>query len=142
MPRIENSTEIGTNPERVSEYLWDANNLPNYLPMSDIWVMERKEDFVRLSHKFTAAGRTSDFVCETKRLENGMKIEYKSTSGMGVQGTWLLEPKDKGTRVTYVLEYRPPGWIFGVILDKLITAKEMKRIASEGLQKLKAILEK
>ena len=109
--------------------------------MSDVKVLDRSEEFVRLSHKFTAAGRTSDLICELKRLENDMKIEYKAITGMSVQGTWLLETVENGTRLTYVLEYQPPGWIFGVILDKLMISKEMNRISTEGHQKLKTILE-
>jgi len=61
---------------------------------------------------------------------------------MTLQGTWLLEPTEKGTSLRNILEYVPPGGILGKILDKLKIKKEMNRISIEGLQKLKAILEK
>lgn len=136
MKRIENSTEVGTTPENVSKYIWDVNNLPNYLPMSDVKVFEKREDFIRVGHKLTAARMKMNLVCEFRKLENDMKLEYRTIKGMSVHGSWLLKPTDKGTNLTYVLEYEPPGWILSAILDKLIIAKEMQRIGVEALQKL------
>jgi len=136
MKRIENSTEIGTTPENVSKYIWDVSNLPNYLPMSDVKVFEKREDYIRVGHKLTAARMKFNLVCEFQRLENNMKLEYRTIKGMKVQGSWLLKPTDKGTNLTYILEYEPPGWILSTILDKLIIAREMKRIGVEALQKL------
>ena len=140
MNRIENSVEIGTTPENVSKYLWGVNNLPNYLPISDVKVFEKREDYIRLSHKLTAARMNMNLVCEFKKLENDMKLEYRTVKGMSVQGSWILEPTDKGTNLTYILEYVPPGWVFSTILDKLVIAREMNRIGVEALQKLTDIL--
>jgi len=141
MTRIEDSKEINVAPERVSQYMWDVNNLPNYLPISDVKILERTEDLVRLRHKFTAAGRTMDLVCEQKMLEKNKKMVYRVTKGMKLEGTWLLEPTETGTKLTNILEYKLPGWIFGVILDKLKIQKEMRRICTESLRRLKRILE-
>ena len=140
MKRIENSTEIGTTPENVSKYIWDVSNLPNYLPMSDVKVFEKREDYIRVGHKLTAARMKINLVCDFRRLENNMKLEYRTIKGMKVQGSWLLKLTDKGTKLTYILEYEPPGWILSTILDKLIIAREMKRIGVEALQKLTDIL--
>jgi len=52
-----------------------------------------------------------------------------------------MEPTKKGTKLTAVIEYTPPGWIFGPILDKLKIKKEMGRMYTESLQKLKKDLE-
>jgi len=141
MTRIEDSKEINVAPERVSQYMWDVNNLPNYLPISDVKILERTEDLVRLRHKFTAAGRTMDLVCEQKMLEKNKKMVYRVTKGMKLERTWLLEPTETGTKLTNILEYKLPGWIFGVILDKLKIQKEMRRICTESLRRLKRILE-
>ena len=141
MTRIEDSKEINVAPERVSQYMWDVNNLPNYLPISDVKILERTEDLVRLRHKFTAAGRTMDLVCEQKMLKKNKKMVYRVTKGMKLEGTWLLEPTETGTKLTNILEYKLPGWIFGVILDKLKIQKEMRRICTESLRRLKRILE-
>lgn len=141
MTRIENSIEINASPDKVWQYIWDANNLPNYLPISGVEILETTDTLVKLRHKFTAAGRTMDMVCETEMAESNRKMIYRTTKGMALQGNWILEPAGDGTHLTYMIDYTPPGWIFGIILDKLQIKKEMTRITKEGLQKLKEILE-
>lgn len=73
-------------------------------------------------------------------LEKNRKMVYKVTEGMKLEGTWLLEPTRKGTKLTATTEYNPPGWIFVFILDKLKIEKEMRRIYTESLGRLKRIL--
>jgi len=141
MTRIEGSREINAPPEKVSQYMWNVNNLRNYLPISDVEILERGENVVKLRHKLRAAGRTMDLVCEHKMLEKNRKMVYKVTKGMKLEGTWLLEPTEKGTKLINIMEYKPPGWIFGKIIDKLKVRKEMTRICSESLRTLKRILE-
>ena len=142
MTRIENSVAINAGPAQVWQYIWDLNNLPNYLPISDVQIVATKDDVVELCHKFTAAGRTMDLVCEVMSVESNREMVYKTKKGMTLQGTWLLEPAGDGTNLKNTLEYQPPGGIFGKILDKFQIKKEMNRISVEGLQKLKDILEK
>ena len=142
MTKIENSIKIGASPSKVWQYIWELGNLPNYMPISDVEILEAKDDVVELCHKFTAAGRTMDLVCEVRSAEVNRKMIYKTKEGMTLQGTWLLEPTEKGTSLRNILEYVPPGGILGKILDKLKIKKEINRISIEGLQKLKAILEK
>ncbi len=141
MTRIEDSKEINAPPEKVSQYMWNVNNLRNYLPISDVEILERGENVVKLHHQFRAAGRTMDLVSEHKMLEKNRKMVYKVTKGMKLEGTWLVEPTEKGTKLINILEYELPGWIFGKIVDKLKIQKEMTRICSESLRTLKRILE-
>jgi ribosome-associated toxin RatA of RatAB toxin-antitoxin module len=138
--KIQNSAEIGTTPENVSKYLWDVKNLPNYLPMSKVRVLEKRGDYIKLGHKFTAARMSMNQVCEFNRLENDRKLEYRTIKGMNVKGSWIIEPTDKATNLTYIVEYTPPGWIFGSILNRFVIEREMKRISLEALQKLTGIL--
>jgi len=141
MTRIEDSVEINATPEKVGQYLWDVKNLPKYLPISEVKVLQRNKELTRLRHKFTAAGRTLDLICEQKMLEKNRKMQYKVVQGMRLEGTWVFQPTEKGTKLTNVLEYKSPGWIFGFILDKLKIEKEMRRTCTESLQKLKKNLE-
>jgi len=141
MTRIENAIEISASPQKVWQYIWELKNLPNYLPISDVEIVEATDDIAKLCHKFTAAGRTMDLVCEVTTAESNRKMVYRTTKGMTLQGTWLLEPTENGTSLKNTLDYEPPGWIFGKILDKFQIKKEMARISIEGLQKLKEILE-
>ncbi len=82
-----------------------------------------------------------DLICEQKMLEKNRKMQYKVVEGTKLEGTWAFQPTEKGTKLTNVLEYKAPGWIFGFILDKLKVEKEMRRTYTESLQKLKKNLE-
>lgn len=141
MTRIEDSVEMDVTPEKVSQYLWDVNNLPNHLPISDVEMLEEGEEVMRFRHRITAAGRTMDVICETRQSEPNRKVAFKTVEGMRVEGSWLLEATKKGTKLTVTIEYTPPGWIFGFILDKLKIEKEMRGMYTESLRRLRKILE-
>lgn len=74
-------------------------------------------------------------------LEKNGKMVYKVTEDMKLEGAWLPQPTRKGTKLTATIEYKPPGWIFGFALDKLKIEKEMRRIYTESLGRLKRTLE-
>lgn len=101
----------------------------------------KSRELIRLRHKFTAAGRTMELICEQKMLEKNRKMQYKVVEGMKLEGTWVFKPTERGTKLTNTLEYQAAGWMFGIVLDKLKIKKEMARICSEGLEMLKKVLE-
>ena len=140
MTRIEGTTEIKADPERVSQYLMEVNNLPHYLPISDIQMIEATDEGAKFRHKITAAGRTMETVCEMKSVERNKKLIFKTLEGMKVEGTWLLEPTKTGTKLSIVVEYEPPGWIFGWFIDALMMKRELTKVYLEGLQKLSGIV--
>lgn len=141
MTSLMEMTEIRARPRVVSEYIWDANNLPNYLPVSRVEVLEKSETRVKVRHDFTAAGRTMDLVCVLQLTDPARKINFRTVEGMALEGTWSLQELKGGTQVRYIVSYQPPGGIVGKILDLFMFRKEMRRICAEGLQKLKSILE-
>jgi len=141
MTRVENSTSIRASTEEIGQYIWDVNKLPSYMPISDVEVLDSREDFVKIRHKFTAAGRTMDLVCEAKWVEKNRREEYRTTEGMKLVGTWLLDPADEATRLKNIIDYEPPGGVFGKLLDRMKIRREMTRIQAESLGKLKETLE-
>ena len=140
MTRIEDSIEIKTDHEKLSQYLMDPKNLPDYLPISDIQMLETTEDSAKFRNKMTAAGRTMEAVCEMKTVEKNKTVTFKTLEGMKVEGTWGLEPTEKGIRLSITVDYEPPGWIFGWIIDALMMKKELRKTYSEALLKLKKTL--
>jgi uncharacterized membrane protein len=142
MTKIEDSIKISAAPNKIVEYLWNVNNLPNHLPISDIKVLDESEKAIKFHHKITAGGKTMDVVCSMMQPEKNKKITFNVIEGGKVDGTWLLEPEKKDTKLTIIVDYKPPGGIFGPIIDKLGMKKEMSRIYTESLQKLKHIMEK
>ena len=151
MGRVEKSIEIGAPPEKVWEILaldrfleWDEGTQKNAKRVEYTSEVRTPKDKYRV-------GATANFIdkhdkiflaCEvTESLENE-KITYR-TSYLFVHRidlTYVLEPVEKGTKLTYVINYEMVGWwILGKILVKLMTSgKETER----SLKKLKSILEK
>jgi len=46
MTRIENITEISAEPKQVWQYIWELNNLPSYLPISDVKILDLKDNII------------------------------------------------------------------------------------------------
>ena len=139
--RVEDSININATPEKVSQYMWNVSNLPSYIPVSDVKILESGGNIMRLRHKLIVAGTTIELVPELKKEEKDHSIAYKSIEGAEIEGAWVFEPTEKGTRLVNVLKYNPPESIFGRILNWLKLEKEMKKICNESLQRLKHILE-
>ena len=140
MTRTEDSREIKADPEKLSQYLMEVDNLPHYLPISDVQVLETTDEGAKFRHKMTAAGRTIETVCEMKTVEKNKKLTFRTLEGMKVEGTWLLEPMDDGTRLSIIVEYEPPGGIFAWLVDALGMKKELTKVYSESLHKLAGIM--
>ena len=62
MTRIMESVEIKAARRQVSQYIWDVNNLPNYLPVSKVEILESGENRTKVRHDFTVAGKTMELV--------------------------------------------------------------------------------
>jgi len=139
--RVEDSININATPERVSQYMWNVSNLSSYIPVSDVKILESGRNIMRLRHKLIVAGITIELVSELKKGEKDHSIAYKSIEGAEIEGAWVFEPTEKGTRLVNVLKYNRPESIFGRILNWLKLEKEMKKICNESLQRLKHILE-
>lgn len=142
MTRLLQSIEIAANPREVFGYLWDANNLMAYFPVSRVQVLEQAADRVKLRHDFTASGRTMDLVCLQEVAEPARKIRFRTLEGMALDGTWLVQELTQGIKLTCVVTYTPPGGIIGKVMDALMMKKEMTRIYAEGLSKIKQAIEK
>ena len=141
MTRITAFKVIGVPPAQVSRYVSDANNLPSYLPVSHVEILETNETRTKARHDFTAAGRKMELVCVVETTEQGRRVRFQAVEGLKLEGTWFLEETKDGTKVTYAVEYEPPGGLLGKVLDRLRMRKEMTRITTEGLEKLKELLE-
>lgn len=141
MTSLMEMTEIRAGSRAVSEYIWDANNLPSYLPVSRVEILEQSDRDVKVRHDFTAAGRTMELVCVIRMTDPARKINFHTVEGVALEGTWSLQELKGGTQLRYLVSYQPPGGILGKIMDLFVFRKDMKRICAEAMQKLKSILE-
>ena len=151
MGRIEKSIEIGVPPEKV----WEMLALDRWIEWDEGTQNHAKRveytSEVRIPKDKYRVGATANFMdkndklfltCEVIESLENEKITYR-TSMLFVHRidlTHVLEPVEKGTKLTYVIDYEKVGWwILGKILVKLMTrGRETER----SLEKLKSILEK
>jgi len=151
--RVEKSIEIGAPPEKVWEILaldrfleWDEGTQKNAKRVEYTSEVGTPKDKYRV-------GATANFIdkhdkvfltCEvTESLENE-KITYRTSMFIvhRIDLTYVLEPVEEGTKLTYVINYEMIGWwILGKILVKLMVWSSGKEI-ERSLEKLKSILEK
>ena len=61
----------------------------------------------------------------------------KSVRGMPHQTEWYFESIGKGTKFTYVLEYKLPIPILGPLLDQWLMIPQWNKIIEKSLQNLK-----
>ena len=145
MARIEKSIEINAPVGKVFTYLKDFEKMPEWNPSCK-------------SHKITSKGKigvgsTSHIVMEsmgqkmeydselTEYVEN-KKLSWHSDKPSRMDGTFAFTPIDKGTKLTFIMDYDLPYSIFGAILDKLKMSKEIEKALDEATKNLKKILEK
>ncbi|UCD72287.1 MAG: SRPBCC family protein [Syntrophobacterales bacterium] len=76
----------------------------------------------------------------TNYVENE-RMEWTSMAGMKNEGRWAFVPTEKGTEVTFLMDYELPASYLGKVLDKLFVERENRKDINESLQRLKAILE-
>jgi len=66
----------------------------------------------------------------------------KLISGTQIKIQWLFGSTEKGTRVTYMIEYRLPFGLMGRVIDNLIIRRLTEKGMEKTLQELKDLLEK
>jgi len=144
MSSVERSIEIKALPERV----WEMLAIDKWSEWMDGWKNAEYTSEVRkpkdkykvgaLAH-ITELNTRYDFKI-TESLENE-KIAFLSKGkgvGLTMTITYILEPLEMGTKLTYAMDYEPPWGILGKALGKLTAG----RIVERELKKLKGILEK
>jgi uncharacterized membrane protein len=77
------------------------------------------------------------------KYERPHRIVWELTAPEGrLVLTFKLEPKGGGTRVTWIADYKMPGWLLGRVAEKLLLERKVKSDSTRNLAKLKAILQK
>jgi len=59
-----------------------------------------------------------------------------STRGLSHRTFWRFEPRGESTQFTYAMEYRLPVPVLGAALDKLLLARQWRRIIRKSLSNL------
>jgi len=146
--RVERSIEIRAPPEKVWEMLpldrlpeWGAGykgELKSVEYTSEIRTPEDKLRVGASAHgipKKQGESIKTNFEI-TESLENE-KITYRLYGRYHALVTHILEPVEKGTKMTYVVDYEMPWGILGKIIEPLF-----RREFDRDLKNFKSILEK
>ena len=146
--RIEKSIDIKTPPEAVWELLvfdrfseWDVGTQKHVKSMEYTSAVQTPED----KHRVGATIRITEnrgrvYHGEITESLDKQKIVFNS-SEMGGVLTFLLEPTERGTKVTYAMDYELPWGLLGKFLNVLFAQRMSEKEVEGSLAQLKSLLE-
>jgi uncharacterized membrane protein len=87
-------------------------------------------------------GQKMEYDSELTEYVENKKLSWHTEKPSRMDGTFKFAPTEKGTKLTFIMDYDLPYSIFGAILDKLKMSKEIDKTLDEATKNLKKILEK
>lgn len=146
MAKVITSIEIEAPPKEVFAFAISEK-------MNDVWkeLLETKWT----SKEPIGVGSMAHFIGKGggyENLEYDMKVtEYEQDKKMAMRtlgkskldatSTMTLEPTDKGTKMTYCVDYKPPYSVLGILVAKLKVSKEIEKNDKKFLENMKKALE-
>lgn len=137
MASIEKIVEINATPEEVFEVICRIDDFPKYTNLiKDVKEIEAGK--FRWVAKFGSFGFKWDSIIT--ELVEGKRVAWASISGIKNSGSFNLEPTEKGTKVTFLMEYLLP---FSIMEDVVghVSSYWMEKISSDILGMVKKVLE-
>ena len=145
MARIRRAIEINIAPDQVFNYIKDLENMPEWMPSckSHKITSEQRHGVGTTTHcVMEQAGRIIEWDSVVTEYVENEKMVWHCDKPSKNDGIFEFEPTEKGTRVTFTMDYDLPYSILGMIIDKLKVSKAIEKNVDEGLTKLKEIIEK
>jgi uncharacterized membrane protein len=144
LSRVDNAIDIKAPREKIFEYVADIEAQPE-------WVKWAK-DVERTSTTAKGVGVTDRMVMQVgprKERVEGMITDFKDgqlyvrrlTKGMDLTEKVSLVNVSGGTRVAWILEYRPPMGALGKFMDFLFMSRLMDQLMKDSLTNLKERME-
>ena len=90
-----------------------------------------------------AGGSQAEFDMEITEFEKNKKVSMRTVgaSKFKMQGSHILEPTAKGTKLTNTMDYELPYSILGKIVNKLKVSKDIEKRMEKELWDMKKALE-
>ena len=88
------------------------------------------------------SGRTIEWDSVITEWEENRRLTWHCEEPTKNDGTFLLEPTERGTKVTFIMNYELPYSVLGMIIDRLKVSKEIERDIAEALSRLKEKVER
>ena len=151
MTRIEKSIEIRAPPEKVWEMLaldrlleWEEGYKGNMKSVEYTSKVHTPKDKYRVGA--SAHGipkKQGEYNLEiTESLENEKMMYLFDLGKFSVMVTYILEPVEEGTKLTYAVDVEMPWSILGKIIEKLYYRRHQEKEMKRSLETFKSILEK
>jgi uncharacterized membrane protein len=142
MSKLEKSITINAPIEKIFDYVGDQANLPKIWPslieITDLKALPNGGWSNRWKYKMTGihlSGTSEDI----EHVAN-QRIVSKTKGGVESIQTWMFQPGDGGTKVTFAVEYTIPIPVIGAVAEAVIV-KMNEQEAKTILENLKAIME-
>ena len=148
MTRIEESIEIEAPVEKVWAFVIDHENFAKTNPPElDMEILSQGEGPQRVGYttklRAKAGGTVFEVEDETTELVENKKYSGRQKGGSlkRMEHTDLVEPTERGTKLTRITEYELPYSLLGKIIDKLKVQKDFEKSIGYSLKKTKELLE-
>jgi uncharacterized membrane protein len=131
--RVEQSVDVSLQPAQVFSFWRNLENLPFFMP--HLKSVQRNEDGI--SHWIVEgpAGTTLEWDAEIINERPGEMLAWQSLPGADVQNAGTVRfhrlEDGRGTRVTVVLQYQPPGGQFGAAVASIFGESPDKQLEAD-----------
>jgi ligand-binding SRPBCC domain-containing protein len=149
LTRIEKSIVIEAPVEKVFDFMTDVGNVVKIQPPEmEMTVLSRDEGPVGVGSKIKLRAKVGGHVWEVQEetielVKNKRHVHRQKSGAMKkLEATDLFEPKEKGTKLTTILEYELPYSLLGKVVDRLKVRKDMEKSVDYSLKKTKELVEK
>ena len=144
MGKLAKSIEIEASPEEVFNFINDTekmNKAHGGLTKGE-YTSKGPVGVGSIMHMVgTQSGSKMEFDMEVTEFVKNKKVTTHTDKPSKMTNSLILEPTDKGTRLTHEIEYELPYSILGKVIDKLKVSKNLKKEMDVWLPNAKQALE-
>lgn len=126
MPSFESARDVGHAPEQMFALVADVENYPQFLPLCEaLTVRSRKERDGRtilvadMTVGYKAIRETFTSQVLLRPDENVIEVKYLDGPFKYLTNIWRFEPKPRGSRVNFFIDYEFKSRILGALMGSM-----------------------
>ena len=144
MGKLAKSIEIEASPEEVFNFINDTekmNKAHGGLTKGE-YTSKGPVGVGTIMHMVgTHGGSKMEWDMEVTEFVKNKKVTTHTDKPSKMTNSLILEPTDKGTKLTHEVEYELPYSILGKVIDKLKVSKDLDKVMGKLLENVKKALE-